>query len=386
MKRVDWRSISPIFADVMISPWNLLVGGLLITYLPTSRAIVSILLGYFILGVLFYFYGGLGFDMRKQSAEIINGIFGSKITRYVIPGILAVGQIGWASINIELGGKSLSSIFSQPAFLGIAAYAIFLILMGVLDLYKMGLTKLFVTISSVSLLGYVFVSKLAHASLYNFFLHKPVGMQSLLWGISIVVASLISFSTVTPDFFQSVKSKKDILLSILLGLIIPGVLTALLGCFLFFDTGNFDLIALISALTFPIFPHILNASTNTDGSIAIYTPGLKLQNMFGIRLKTGILIAGVISFGLALFGMSHYLDTWLTLLSLLFPALIGVVLARQFVHKKEEVKSFELASLYLYGISALISLGIARFFPPVLLALVLPFLLFKSYLSLPHKK
>ena len=46
-----------------------------------------------------------------------------------------------------------------------------------------------------------------------------------------------------------------------------------------------------AALAFGVFPHILNASTNTDGSIAIYTPGLKLQNMFGINLKIGIIIS-----------------------------------------------------------------------------------------------
>ena len=154
MKKVGWQSISPIFADVMISPWNLLVGGLLIKFLPTTQAFLSVIIGYIILSILFVFYGGLGFKEKKQSAEIINEIFGSKITKYLVPAILAIGQIGWASINIELGGKSLDYIFSSPLLIGIAIYALFLMVMGILDLYKMGIVKLLITISSVTLFGY----------------------------------------------------------------------------------------------------------------------------------------------------------------------------------------------------------------------------------------
>ncbi|PIU36410.1 hypothetical protein COT02_06185 [Candidatus Roizmanbacteria bacterium CG07_land_8_20_14_0_80_34_15] len=379
MKKVGWQSISPIYADIMISPWNLLVGGLLIKFLPTTQAFLSIIIGYVILSGLFIFYGGLGFKEKKQSAWIINEIFGSKITKYLVPSILAIGQIGWASINIELGGKSLAYVFSSPIFIGVAVYAIFLVVMGILDLYKMGIVKLLITISSVTLLGYVFVSKISQVSLTNFFLHKPIDQQSLLWGVSIIVASLISFTTVTPDFFQSVKSKKDVVISTLLGLFVPGVLTALLGCFLFFDKGNFNLIALLSALTFPIFPHILNASTNTDGSIAIYTPGLKLQNMFGINLKTGIIIAGLASFTLALFQVSSHLEVWLKILSLLFPTLIGLVLTKFVLQKQSEINEFNRMALLIYVISTVISIGLTKLFPPVLISLFLPFVLYKSF-------
>lgn len=383
MTKISWKSLSPIFADIMISPWNLLVGGLLIKYLPTSQAFLSIIIGYLILSAIFIIYGGMGFAEKKQSAEILNSILSSKITRYLIPSFLAIGQIGWASINIELGGKSLAYIFSSPALLGIALYAIFLVVIAALDLYKMGIVKLLITISSLSLLSYVFISKISRVSFADFLQHSPTTAQSLLWGISIVTASLISFSTVTPDFFQSVKQKKDIHMATFFGLFVPGALTAFLGCFLFFDKGNFDLIALLSALTFPIFPHILNASTNTDGSIAIYTPGLKLQNMFGINLKLGILIAGTISFSLAFFQVSPHLESWLKILSLLFPTLIGIAFAKLMVKNENDLKIFNKNALAIYLISTAISIFLAWFFPPVLISLVLPSLIFALICKIP---
>lgn len=382
MKKVSWKTIFPIFADVMISPWNLLVGGLLIKFLPTTQALFSVIIGYMILSVLFVLYGGMGFKEKRQSAEIINEIFRSKITKYLIPSILALGQIGWAGINIELGGKSLAYILSSQIFIGIIVYALFLVIMGILDLHKMGIVKLIITISSVSLFIYTFCSKISTVTLKEFALYRPVEGQSLLWGVSIIVASLISFSTVTPDFFQSVKSKRDVIISTLLGLFIPGVFTALLGCFLFFDKGNFDLIALISALTFPIFPHILNTCTNTDGSIAIYTPGLKLQNMFGINLKTGIIISGFISSILALLKVARYLEIWLKTLSLLFPTLIGIVLTKFVLQKPTEIKEFKNSALLIYGISTVISIGLTKLFPSILISILLPFFLHKIFICI----
>ncbi|MDO8610214.1 MAG: hypothetical protein Q7R95_06700 [bacterium] len=385
MKKVGWTSIAPIFADVVMSPWNLLVGGLLIKYLSTPIAVLSIIIGYLFLSILFIYYGGIGYKKKQQSSEIISGVLNSKITKYLIPSILAIGQIGWASINIELGGKSLAYILSSPIIIGMILYALFLIMMAALNLYKMGIVKLFITLSSIGLLIYVFISKLATVSLSNFIIYVPKIEHSLLWGISIVVASLISFTTVTPDFFQSIRSKKDIILSSIFGLFLPGIITALLGCFLFFDKNNFDLIILISALTFPIFPHILNALTNTDGSIAIYTPALKLKSMFKIDKELGIIIAAVISLSLALIRVSTYLEIWLNILSLLFPSFIGIVLVTYLIKDQKEKQSFAKYSFVIYILSIIISIGLTKYFPSVLFSLISPIILFKLYYYLKNK-
>ena len=132
--RVTWRSIAPIFADVVVSPWNLLIGGILITQLNLFNAILSIVSGYTILGLIFVLYGGLGFKQRKQSSQLLSKVFGIKVAKYIIPIILAFGQIGWAAINIDLGGRSFATIFSTPWFVGIGVYAVVLILMALLNL------------------------------------------------------------------------------------------------------------------------------------------------------------------------------------------------------------------------------------------------------------
>lgn len=294
---------------------------------------------------------------------------------FLVPIILALGQIGWAGINIELGGKSLASVFSFPFYWGIIIYAVALIITASLNLNKQGVIKTIVVISSFSLIGYLLWAKLSNIQISNFIVHSPLESKSLLWGVSIVVASLISFATVAPDFFKDVKSKTDVLYSTILGITLPGAITAFLGCLLFFDQSNFDLILLVSTLTFPLFPHILNVFTNTDGATAIYTPGLKIESIFNkLSLGKSILIAGIISTFLALFGISSQLESWLKVLSLVFPAFIGIALANE-LFKKQASKMNGKTILGIFVFTVLINALTSLYFPAVIISLVFPILL-----------
>lgn len=373
--RVTWRSVAPIFADVVVSPWNLLIGGILIQQLNFFYAVIAIVSGYTILGLIFILYGGLGFKQRKQSAQLLSKVFGIKVAKYIIPIILAFGQIGWAAINMDLGGRSLAAIFLTPWFVGIGVYAAILILMALLNLSRLGLVKLFITLSSLSLMGYVFFAKLHYGSLVQFLNYQPLSQNSLFWGTSVIVASLISFSTITPDFFQSVKRRKDVVLSTVIGLF-PGMIVALLGCFLFFDRSKVDLIPLLSLTAIPLFPHIFNTITNTDGSTAIYTPGLKLQTILPINFKMGVILAGTISFLLALTRISLHIVTWLNILSILFPAFIGVCFSAFIFRRISKGRIYQKEIVLSFVTSVCLAIILSWFFPAVLVALLLPILIF----------
>ncbi len=373
--RVTWRSIAPVFADVVVSPWNLLVGGILIQQLSLIHAIFSIVFGYTILSLVFILYGGLGFKKRQQSSQLLASVFGSKFVKYIIPLILAFGQIGWAAINMDLGGRSLGTLFSFPWYVGIGLYALLLIAVATLNLSKLGITKVIITLSSLSLMGYLFITKLHGGNFIQFIHYQPSSENSLFWGVSIVVASLISFATITPDFFQSVKTKNDVVLSTVVGLI-PGMFVAMLGCFLFYNTKNLDLIPILTLTAVPLFPHIFNSITNTDGSTAIYTPGLKLQSILPITFKQAILLSGSISFLLALTKISLHMTLWLNILSILFPILIGVCFSA-FLFKKITTKTLyhkEVIAAFLF--TFLIAVSLTWFFPPVLISLLAPILFF----------
>lgn len=378
--RVTWKSIAPIFANVLVSPWNLIVGGILIQHSSFLNALLSIIFGYIILSIIFIFYGGLGFKERQQSSELLAKVFGSKIAKYIITLILAFGQIGWAAVNIDLGGRSLGSLFSLPWYFGILIYASILTAIALLNLYRLGLTKFFITISALGLMGYMFFYKLQSENLSQFINHQPVTQNSLFWGTSIIVASFISFATISPDFFQSVKTKKDVVLSTIFGLF-PGALIALLGCFLFFDKSSLDLILLLSITAFAFFPHVFNTITNTDGAIALYTPGLKFQSILPINFRTGVIISAILSLILALTQISLHLPIFLNILSIIFPVLIGVCFSA-FILQKLTTKSFYHREVVASSFATLIiAIGVSIFFPPVLVSLLTPIIFFVISIS-----
>lgn len=383
--RVSWRPVASIFATVAISPWNLLVGGLLIQHLSFVYTLLAILGGYSILGVIFVTYGGLGFKYRKQSAEILERVFPFPFIKYAIPLVLAIGQIGWAGINFELGGKSLGILLSVPSVIGIFLYATLLILWAQLNIKRLGFTKYFVVAASIALMAWVGMQKLHTTSFALFLTHQPASSDSLFWGLSVVVASFISFATVSPDFFKDVEKKKDIGLSTLFGIILPGSLTALLGAFLFFDRNNFDLIALISASSFFLFPHLFNTITNTDGTVATLIAGLKFEHLFRLSYKKAVFLAGGISFVLALMGISSHLELWLKILSILFPVFIGICFPSLVYQQYKKRLTYKTNLVVAFASSLLISLCLFLFFPPVLVALLAPLVIFSvslSYISL----
>lgn len=379
---VSWQQLSPIFADVVLSPWNLLVGGLLIKFLSPVNALISVVLGYSVLGLVFVLYGGLGYKKRQQSAQILHQVFRGRFSKVFIPLLLAMGQLGWAAINISLGGSSLAALCHVPKFIGLIVYALVIAVIASLQLARHALIKFAIIISSVSLISYLAVSKILHGDWSSFANYQPMHQKSLFWGCSVVVASLISFATVSPDFFQSIKHKGDIMRSTLVGITIPGVLVCSMGCFFFFNR-QLNLASLIGSLSFAFVPNVFNTVANTDGSVALYTPALKFGLLFKLRQIDGIVIGAAFSLGLAILGITNYIEGWLKFLSLVSPIFIGVTFAAVlFEHNSGRLsKAFP---RQIYWLTAAVCLSLIAQSLPVLLGLLLPLLFYSIYLQFKH--
>lgn len=380
---ISWRQLSPIFADVVLSPWNLLVGGLLIRYLSPLDAVISIVLGYAVLGAVFILYGGLGYKKRMQSAEIFQEVFRGKFSTFFIPLLLACGQLGWAAINISLGGSSLAVLLHLPQALGLTVYAVIIGAMGSMGLYRLALAKVIIIVSSSSLALYIGFLKLHAEGLGAFLAYHPSSHKSLFWGCSVVVASLISFATVSPDFFQNLRHKGDIGRSTLLGVVLPGMVFCLMGCFFFFN-ARLNLVSLISGLSFAALPNLFNAIANTDGAMAVYTPALKFQLVFKTRFKRGVIAGAFISLGVALLGITNYIEAWLKILSVISPIFIGVAFAAVLFDKKLFKALPESFSKQVYVLTIVLCVVVLDHTLPVIIALLAPLVIYSLYLQYKH--
>lgn len=378
---ISWKQLSPIFADVVLSPWNLLVGGLLIHYLSPVNAFISIVLGYAVLFLVFVLYGGLGYKKRMQSGQIFQEVFVGKFSAIFIPLLLACGQLGWASINISLGGSSLATLLSLPTVVGLIIYTLIIAGMGAMGLYKLAYTKIVVIVASASLALYIGILKLQSGDLAVFFTYHPSHAKSLYWGCSVVVASLISFATVSPDFFQNVRHKNDVARSTLLGIVLPGMIMCFMGCFFFFNVP-LSLAGLIAGLSFAVLPNAFNAIANTDGSMALYTPALKFRLIFKMRVVTGVIAGALISFALALMNITNYLEIWLKALAIISPIFIGVAFAAVlFDHKVSKKFLPRYFARHAYMLTIVLCILLLSNAIPVIIALLTPLVIYSVYLQ-----
>ncbi|HUC20189.1 MAG TPA: hypothetical protein VMR98_01700, partial [Candidatus Polarisedimenticolaceae bacterium] len=338
------------------------------------------IVGYGVLGLVFILYGGLGFSKRMQSSAILHEIFRGKFSSVFIPLLLAAGQLGWAAVNISLGGTSLATLSHAPVAMGIIAYTVILTIMAGLNLYRLAIIKYAITLSAVGLVVFVLASKVSVVSADQLLSYRPEHANSIFWGASVVVASLISFATVSPDFFQSVRTKHDVVRSTLLGIIIPGMGMCLIGCVLFYNQPQLNLVTLIAGISFATLPHIFNTVTNTDGSIALYTPALKFQSLFRLRFIAAVALGAVISLSLALANIINYLETWLKFLSVVSPIFIGVAFAAVSFHHSRHHQPIHFARI-AYVITALVCLGLLGATLPVIIALLAPLVIYSISLQ-----
>ena len=354
---VSWKSITPIIGDVVVSPWNILIGGLLIQYISFKASLISIILGYSILGLIFYFYGSLGFKYRNKTSELIEPIFGEKGTKYLFSSILAFGQIGWFAIITFIGGESLGQLLNIGTFAGVIIYAFIMFLMAIMKLHDMGIVKLAITVSSLGLIVYLVSTHFASINFTELW-SSSNNSKSLIWGISIVLSSLISFSAVTPDFFSQVKNKKDITKTTILGLVIPGVIITSLGSVFFFNIDKLSFELLIGAVSLSFIGYIFNILTNTDASIAVLTPGNRINYMFKIDFKVAVAIATITGTILALLGITENLETWLLALAGIYPSIIIITLAYYYLLKEKKLNK----SIQNLNVLIVILLGLLTFF------------------------
>lgn len=340
---VTWQAISPIIADVVISPWNLLIGGLLISKLNFIQAFISIIIGYLILGLSLYYYGGLGYRFRQHTSELIEPVFGRKGTKIFFSALLALGQIGWFAIINQIGGQSLAYLLRSPLWLGIIAYGLAMVLMASLNLHKLAIVKTMITISSIALLIYLVLVNYQSINLVRIFTFSH-SKETILWGISVVFASLISFISVSPDFTSVLKSKEDIIKTILVGLVIPGILIATLGAILFLDKSTLSIQTIIGASFFASFGHWFNIVTNTDAAIAIYTPGFRLRYIFGWSFQVSVIVAASLGVILSLLNISSELEIWLSIIAGIYPSLVGVTIAHYALEHFDLIRPYRLTT------------------------------------------
>ncbi len=310
------------------------VGAKLGNGLELSGFIWAVVIGGIILGA---YTGGLAYigcdtgltlDLLAQHSF---GTQGSKLASVLI----AFTQIGWFGVGVAM--------FAIPAaeLLGISP----VILVAIAGLCMTA--SAYFGIKALTIVSAVSVPLIAALGIYSMALSaiegggltaifaKSSGSLSVLAGVGLVIGSFVSGGTATPNFVRFAKNNTVAVSTTVIAFFLGNSLMFAFGAVGGAFTGKDDIfyVMIAQGLAIPALI-VLGANIWTTNNNALYTGGLGLTNITGLRQKPMTLVSGVVGTAAAIWLYNNFVG-WLNFLNATLPPVGIIVMLDYFLHRED---------------------------------------------------
>ncbi len=270
---------------------------------------------------------GLTLDLLAQRSF---GTQGSKLASVLI----AFTQIGWFGVGVAMFAIPAAELLGVPpmvlvliagccmtasAYFGIKALtivsAISVPLIAALGIYSM-------TLSAIEGGGLTAIFA------------KSAGSLTVLGGVGLVIGSFVSGGTATPNFVRFARNNAVAVSTTVIAFFLGNSLMFAFGAVGGAFTGKDDIfyVMIAQGLAIPALI-VLGANIWTTNNNALYTGGLGLTNITGLRQKPMVLVSGVVG-TLAAIWLYHNFVGWLNFLNATLPP-VGIIVMLDYVtHRK----------------------------------------------------
>lgn len=352
-QRQNWGSIAMVWVGSMICVPCLMVGGLLGTSLSLSNIVISIVIGYGIVCAYMSFIGMQGCDTGLPTVVMASGSLGEKGAKYIISSLLAIACIGWFGIQSAVCGASFSSMFGVmtgiyiPEWLSSMVWGIIMLTTACAGFKGLKYLNYVAVPLLIIVCGYgVWAAMIKFDGVAVMSNYAPAQPISLVSGISLVVATFAVGGAISGDYCRFAKSRKDVIKSSVFGVLPAGLIMLMTGAIMSIVTGEYDISIVLTRVGVPAIGLIaLVLATWTTNVTNAYSGGLSLSNLLGLdesHFKITTAIAGGIGTLLAAIGFLGKFQAFLSLISALVPALVGVLIADYWIIGGGKKENFEL--------------------------------------------
>ena len=362
-ERQSWGSITMVWIGAMICVPALMIGGMLGAGLSLGAAVLAIIIGYALICVFMSFMGMHACDTGLPTAVMAGGALGEKGAKYIISTILAISCVGWFGIQAAVCGSSFSSMLegmtgvSIPVWISSVVWGVIMLLTACFRFSGLKwLNKIAVPLLGIVLI-YALIYNLVSGNGSALIGYEPSAPIGLISGISLTVGSFVVAAAISGDYCRFAKNRKDVVKSSVLGVLPAGLVVLMLGGILTICTGSYDISVFLSASGLPLIGLIaLVLATWTTNVSNAYSGGLALSVLLGqdeekSRITTAV--SGLIGTILAAAGILNSIQGFLSLLSAIVPAVMGVMIADYWLLRKGNVAKFEIRrGFYAPGIIA----------------------------------
>ena len=370
-ERKSWISVAFMQAGIMICVPSLLLGGILAECMSLSTAIISGVVGYIIVIVLFSLMGIIGSDLGVPTCVTTLGGFGKKGSRFIISTLIFISMIGWFAVQTDVCGNAFSNLMAQffkidiPVQVSSVIWGIVMLVTAVyginaLDkLNKIAVPALFV----ITVLGTILaLNKYGTAQLDV----DPAEItMSFVDGVVLTVSFMAAGCLAASDITRYQATRKDTILSSSIGVAPAGILMIILGAIMTKVAQQYDITIVFCEIGIPVLGMlVLIAATWTNA----YSGGINAVMMFNLSdEKRGMatMVSGVIGTICALLGLGGYFEEFLYILGDLMLPTMGVILADYWIINKAKPENFKVTDGFNWiGIvSWLVGYAVIKFIP-----------------------
>lgn len=351
--------------------------------LSFGQGILAMCIGYGINVVLMVLMSILSSDKGVPTVVAASGAFGKIGSGYVVSFIIAFCFICWFGFQAVVCGEAFAGLLatmglSIPGWLSTVIWGLVMCLTAVFGINWIKILNIVSVPALIVILVYaaiaVFSDAESAAAIANY---EPAGSLSMVSAIGMAVGGFATGAVLSGDTTRYCKSRRDVLVSSVVGVIPMGVGTLLMGSVLAIhsgaagmDTGS--IVNMLSSVGSPILGLlVLVLATWTTNVSNAYSAGFALLSLTRAkdeRRAMFTLIAGVLGTALALFGITNYFNNFLNILAAFIPPVAGVVIMDYFVINKMRVDKWHAVDGFNWAgiISWLGGSAVALAFPSVL--------------------
>ena len=164
---------------------------------------------------------------------------------------------------------------------------------------------------------------------------KSSGSLSVLAGVGLVIGSFVSGGTATPNFVRFAKNNAVAVSTTVIAFFLGNSLMFAFGAVGGAFTGKDDIfyVMIAQGLAIPALI-VLGANIWTTNNNALYTGGLGLTNITGLRQKPMTLVSGVVGTAAAIWLYNNFVG-WLNFLNATLPPVGIIVMLDYFLHRED---------------------------------------------------
>lgn len=281
-------------------------------------------------GILAYIGSETGMTMDL----LCRRTFGEKGS-YLSSAILGFTQIGWFGVGVAM--------FSIPAaeLMGVNEWVLTIIaglLMTATAATGMKALEIvsYISVPLIVILGmYSMITATSDGGGLAAIFAQSAGGITLMTGIGYVIGSFISGGTATPNFIRFAKNSKIAVWTTVIAFFLGNTLMFCFGAVGGAFTGKDDIfyVMIAQGLAIPALI-VLGANIWTTNNNALYTGGLAISNVSGVRMKFTTWIAGIVGTALAIWLYWNFVG-WLNILNCALPP-IGVLVILDFFKNRKK--------------------------------------------------